>query len=454
MKSIKKMHMSRRSFIGGCGVAATLPYLECMASTKIPEAGARSVPPKRLAYIYVPNGVSLPDEKSEYAMWRWFPKGEGKKYEFTNVLSPLASLRENISIIGGLSHLKTRDLLGHIAADSFLTAGDLRGDYKNSISVDQVAAEAKKHQTRYRSLILSADGGVGFKSRASTLSFDHRGTALPSEHSHRRIFERYFSLDGKGASVERKKSLIRNKKMVDLLLEDSKRLQKRLGAQDKRKIDDHLASLSMLEEQIKRNETWLDIPLKSFNAEYLNLAVDAKIDPQAYIRSMYDLIVLGFELDLTEVASYMVAREDGMGLGEAYPKIALGLKKGHHKISHDKADGHWQEWGQYDQWLASHFAYFLDKMKNTHDEFGSLLDNTQILYGSACSNTHNARNYPLILAGGKNMGLQHGRYTQFSDEIPLSNLFTRMLQGSGVPVHGFADSSEDLSGLDILFKTS
>ncbi|MBU2880571.1 DUF1552 domain-containing protein [Psychrosphaera sp. B3R10] len=449
MNYIKGFKLDRRSFIKGIGVAASLPYLECMAETK--QLGSRLTAPKRMCYLYVPNGVSLPGLDSEYKQWNWFPSGEGDNYEFTNVLSSLNPHRQDLSIIGGLSHPKSRELLGHIAGDSFLTAGDLRGDYKNSISVDQYAAAIKKHNTRYPSLILSADGGVGFKSRASTLSFNHQGKALPSEHSHRQIFERYFAPDGQNTSVERKKSLHRDKKVVDLLLEDAKRLQKRLGVADRNKISEHLASLNDLEEQIKRNEAWLDIPLGAFNADHIDLAVDAKIDPQAYIRTMYDLIVLAFQLDLTEVASYMIAREDGMGLGDAYPKIQLGLKKGHHAITHDKTTGHWQDWGKYDQWLASHFSYFIDRMKNTTDQFGSLLDNTQILYGSACSNTHNARNCPLILAGGKNMGLKHGRYHKFSEDIPMSNLFLKMLQAGGVPTSQFGDSNEHLAGFSPLF---
>ncbi|AWB66667.1 hypothetical protein C2869_09585 [Saccharobesus litoralis] len=453
MKSVRPFRLNRRSFIRGVGVAACLPYLECMASSgSITQPGQRLTAPKRMAYVYVPNGVGLPGLDSQYKQWHWFPEGEGKDYQFTNVLSSLEKHRQDISIIGGLSHPKSRKLLGHIAGDTWLTGGDVRGDYKNTISVDQFAAHVKKDNTRYPSLILSADGGVGFKSRASTLSFDSRGQALPSEHSHRQIFERYFSVNGQGASQERKQSLHRKRKIVDLILEDSKRLQQKLGANDKLKIDEHLASLNSLEEQIQRNEAWLDIPLKDFNADQLDLMVDAKVDPQAYIRSMFDLMVLAFQLDLTEVISYMISREDGMGFGEAYPKLALGIKKGHHKISHDKSDGHWVKWGQYDQWLASQFAYFIDRMKNTEDEFGSLLDNTQILYGSCCSTTHNARNYPLILAGGKNMGLQHGSYVKFTDKTPLSNLFVNMLQSADVPTHKFADSSEDMSGMERLFK--
>ena len=193
MSTIRPFRLSRRTFLRGVGVAACLPYLECMASdNKKATLGQRTKPAQRLAYVYVPNGVGLPGEDSEYSQWNWFPKGEGKDYQFTNVLSSLEPHRQDVSILGGLSHPKSRALLGHIAGDTFLTGGDLRAEYKNTVSVDQYASYVKKAQTRYPSLILSADGGVGFKSRASTLSFDPQGNPLPSEHSHRQIFERYF----------------------------------------------------------------------------------------------------------------------------------------------------------------------------------------------------------------------------------------------------------------------
>lgn len=445
--SIKSVRLNRRSFLRGIGVVGCLPYMECMASSK-----AEPQTPKRLCYIYVPNGVSLPGLDSAYQEWHWFPRGSGKDYQTTNVLKSLDPLRRDLSIISGLSHPKSRELMGHIAGDTWLTGGDVRAEYRNTISVDQVAANIKKAETRYPSLILSADGGVGFKSRASTLSYDNNGNAMPSEHRHRQIFERYFSPNGQSSSAQRRLSLQRGQKLVDLLLEDAKRLQKRLGSNDKQRLEAHMASLNTLEEQIQRNEAWLNIPLQDFNADHIDLEVMANISPQSYIRSMLDLMVLGFQIDITRVSSFMVAREDGMGFGENYPKIALGLKKGHHRISHDKSTGHWLEWGRYDQWLTSQFAYFLSRMKETPDTNGSLLDNTQILYGSACSNTHNARNYPLILAGGKNMGLKHGTYTTFDDKTPLSNLFVKMLQSADVPVSQFADSNKHLHNMNTLFS--
>lgn len=446
--SVKPFKLNRRSFIQGLGVTCSLPFLECMAQKTPSPASA----PKRLCYVYVPNGVSMPELDSKYKEWNWFPTGQDKNHQFTQVLSPLNPLKNELSILGGLSHPKSRQLLGHIAGDTWLTGGDLRNDYANSISADQLAAVSKKAEARYPSLVLSADGGVGFKSRASTLSFDVTGNAVPSEHNHRQIFARYFSPNGQGSTQERRKSLHRGQKLVDLLLDDTKRIQRRVGQQDRHKLDEHLASLNSLEEQIKRNEKWLNKPLPAFHSDHLMLDTTAEVDVKAYMRTSYDLMVLAFQIDLTRVSSYMVSREDGMGIGDQFSKLALGIKRGHHSISHDKTTGHWKEWGQYDQWLAAQFGYFVQRMKDSQDEYGSLLDNTQILYGSACSNTHNANNYPLILAGGKNMGLTHGSYTKFSNKTPMSNLLLKMLQSADVPIKNFSDSNDHMEKMNAIFN--
>lgn len=444
----KPWHLDRRTFLKGLGTVCMMPYLESMGMDKLSRFGTSSTP-KRLCFLYFPNGVSIVGDDNEKAKdWNWFPHTEGRNYQLNNSLSSLEPYREDMSILGGLSHPFSRKVLGHIAGDTWLTGGDLRGSaYLNSISVDQVAARKLSQHTRIPFLSLSTDGGVGYKSRASTLSFDSRGVAIPSEHRQREIFERYFSPSGGGTSEERQRSLQEGKKIVDLVLEDSKSLKKRLGYNDQSKLDEYMTSLNRVEEQVKRNEKWLDIPLKDFDQSKLNLNPDATVDPQDYLRATIDLMVLGFQLDITRVMTFMMAREDGMGLGDNFPKLALNLNS-HHSISHDKTTGHSERWGKYDQWLAKQFAYFMDQMKNTKDEYGSLLDNTVVLYGSACSSTHNANNCPLVLAGGTNLGLKHGSHVKFDpDHVYLSNLFVSMLNTVGIPTENFADSTGPLPAI-------
>ncbi|MCP4093412.1 MAG: DUF1552 domain-containing protein [Planctomycetes bacterium] len=442
--SQKSWNLDRRTFLRGLGVAAALPFLEGM-SWAIPQG--QGPVPKRLCYVYFPNGCSLPGLKDkDNAQWRWFPTEAGKDYKLTNVLKSLEPYRDQMSLLGGLSHPKSRQLLGHLAGDTYLTAGDVRGDrYQNRISVDQVAAQQFKKHTRFPSLALSVDGGVGYKSRVSTLSFSADGRPIPSEHRHRQIFERYFSTGG--SQEERRKSLQQGKKIVDLVLEDSKSLKKQLSKHDQAKMDEYLESLNSVEEQVRRNEAWLDIPMKEFDASNVNFDADPRVDPKAYVRATYDLMALALQTDLTRVMTYMCGREDGMGFGDNFPNLALGIQKGHHTISHDTGKGHWPEWGRYDQWVAEQFTYFIDKLANTQDEFGPLLDNTLVLYGSACSTTHNARNYPTALLGGKALGAQHGSYTLYDNDTPFSNLFVSMLNAVDVKTETFADSTGPIPGL-------
>ena len=445
----KSWHLNRRTFLRGAGVAVATPYLHAMdkAIAETAKAGGAGAA-KRLVYVYFPNGCSLPAENDKAnEKWRWFPSGSGKDFRFTEVLKSLEPHRAQTSILGGLSHVKSRELLGHLAGDTWLTGGDVRFDqYKNTVSVDQVAAlELKKH-TRYPSLTLSTDGGVGYKSRVSTLSFDLTGRPMPSEHRQRAIFERYFS-KGSGTQPERRRSLAQGKKIVDLVLEDSKRLKRRLGKDDLEKMDEYLTSLNAVEEQVKRNEAWLDIPMKPFSAEHLNLDPNPKTAAADYLRATFDLIVLALQTDITRVVTYMMAREDGMGFGDNFPKIALGINKGHHTISHDKVDGHWEEWGRFDQWFAQQFTYFIDRLSATSDENGPLLDSTLNLYGACCSTTHNARNYPIALVGGKSLGVQHGRYERYDNSTPFSNLLLTTLHAAGVKKPAFSDSTGLIPGL-------
>ncbi|MFT7680322.1 MAG: hypothetical protein ACI8QC_004328 [Planctomycetota bacterium] len=467
----KSWHLTRRSFLRGAGVCITLPYMQAMEMDAAKNQQAKA---KRACFVYWPNGCSMPAEDDpEYSHWRWFPKGEGRDFKFTRILESLEPYREDIALYSGLSHPKSRELLGHLAGDTWLTAGDLRGGhYKNNISLDQLIARHFKQYTRYPSFVLSTDGGVGYKSRVSTLSFDDQGRPIPSEHRHREIFERYFGGNGGQTTEERRRSIQEGKKVVDLVMEDTRLLAARLGAEDKHKLDEYLTSLNSVEEQIQRNEAWLDTPLKPFNADHLKLDPNPKIDPTAYVRTMYDLMVLGFQTDATRVMTYMLAREDGMGFGDNWPRIVAGVNKGHHTISHDTHKGHFDEWGPFDRWFAEQFAYFVGRLKETSDEHGSLLDNTMVLYGSSCTTTHNARNYPLCIAGGKNMGLRQGYFARYSksamvesnnnpltgallneskrvykeDDLPCSNLYLGMLHALGIKAESFGDSTEVLPG--------
>jgi hypothetical protein len=412
----KPWHLDRRTMLKGMGVSCCLPFFEAMAKT-----AGETTQPRRLLNLYVGNGVSLPHEKFTNIRddWHWFPHAAGSDYKMTKVLEPLRAKRDQFTIFGGLSHPKSRSLLGHTAGDSWLTGGNVGGEYNNTISLDQVVAEHYKDQTRYSYMNLSTDGGTGYRGRATTLAFDRNGQPIPAENDVRRIFERLFQVDSAKSLKARKIELQKKRRVVDLVLEDSKRLMKNLGKADQQKLNEYMATLRDLEARIERLEAWQNIPLKKFDSSHLDLSVTLK-SPKEYIRSMCDLMVLGFETDITRVANYMLVREDNLGLGAKFSTVLFGFKD-HHAMSHGKSEKNYKEWATYDRFVIEQLDYLLQRLTDAKDEHG-----------------------------GKNMGLKHGRYMKFDENKEnLSNLFVSMLNALDVPSESFADSK---GKIDQIFK--
>ncbi len=440
----KSWHLDRRTFLRGTGVAVALPWLESMGR-------AADVPkerPKRVCAVYFANGVSLPPEKHEdHEKWHWFPLGEGRDYRFTQTLSPLEPFRDDLSVLGGLSHPKGRKLVGHATGDIFITGGDVRGSqYRNTISLDQYAASIIGRTTRVPSLVLSSNGGVGYKTRTATISYDQAGEAIPAESAPRQVFDRLFASEEGASLAEKRRKLRQDRRVVDLVLEQSKSLRLKLGKNDREKLDEYLGSVQEIEDRIDRTEAWLGRQRPDVDVSDVDLQADQQA-PENYLRTMYDLMYLAFQTDTTRAATFLVSQEDGKGVSDKFPQLALGLG-GHHGLSHGTGkDKGYERWAQYDQFLAKQFAHFLDRLKTSREGDGNLLDHTVALYGSATSTTHNARNYPLVLAGGSGLGLKHGAYHRFTEHTPCSNLFVTMLDRLGVPVERFADSTGEMSEL-------
>jgi hypothetical protein len=447
MNANKSWHLNRRSFLKGTGVALALPVLECMG------AQSTAQEPKRLAAIYFPFGVSLPPKDSNQAEWNWFPEGEGKDFKFTKSLKPLEPLRKDLSILGGLSHPEVRRIGGHDSGDTFLTGWNIQThNLRNAQSMDQIAADHWADQTRFSSLVLSTDGGVGEPTRSSTLSYNQQGRPIPALNQPRQIFERLFG-DGDRDTARRARRLKNAQSMLDLVLEDAKRLHRQLGKNDQEKLDEYLDSVRQVETRVERSQAWIDIPkpeLTDQDRERLRLDSDSQV-PEDYISTMYDLIYLAFRTDSTRVATYQIASMgDATTLGGKFPQL-LGFGDHLHQLAHgwNKPEGI-EPLGKWDQFLAKKFAAFLQRMRETPanaTDDRTLLDQSVILYGSSNSTTHNNKNYPLVLAGGRGLGFQHGHYHRFDESTPLANVHLTMLQRVGIPTESFADSTGQVEKL-------
>jgi hypothetical protein len=433
--------LDRRTFLRGTGLALALPWLEAMA-----HAAPAVAKPKRFCAFFFGNGVSLTKPTDPTSDWNWFPRTEGADYKFTRSLETLADHKQDLTIFGQLSHPTSRQLVGHNTGDVWLSGADIRQNLNNSISIDQLIAREYGLHTRIPSLVLSSNGGTGMKSRATTISFDMQGRAIPAESNPRSIFERLFQKPADGDREAREKALASGRKRVDFLLEDARSLRHQLGRPDQQRLDEFLSSLNEVESRLTRAQSWLDKAMPNVDRSKINLEVSQK-GPTDYIRTMMDLIVLAFETDTTRVATYQISSEDGHGICDRFPgilKIGNGKHGGHHGLSHSDPTKD-SSWGEYDRYLAEQFAYFLSRLSAIREGEARVLDRTLALFGSGTSSTHNARNYPTVLAGGKDLGFRHGRYIKAKEERPLGDLYVTMLHRLDFPVRKFADNASEFT---------
>lgn len=455
--SEKLQGINRRNFLRGSGIALALPWLEATAAT----ASEVQPTPKRFVSVYHPDGVGLP-LKSDPAWhdWSWFPRGGELDFKLTKVLDVLEPLRSEITIYSGLSHPAARRVHGHSNADQYLTGAATggHGPYKNSVSVDQVIAQHINEATRHASLVMSTNGGIGGPRGAQTQSFDQSGRPIPAMNKPKQIFDTLFVASGKDASEK----LARSKSSLDFLIENTHSLNRRISQRDRSKLQQYLDAVRDTEVKLQRAQKWVNTPVPEVDTSNLHLESGPE-DARLYFQTMYELIYLSFFSDSTRVATFQLGRENGGGPHNLLSKaVDLGNA---HALTHDvKKPNGWKNLGTYNRYQASEFGRFLKKLKETPEPNGngSLLDNTFAMHGSASSSFHLSRNYPIISAGGTNLGFTNGRYMKFgkgnednqagagiasdagwrgdvvAEEEPLALLFTTILQRFGVETDSFA----------------
>lgn len=444
--SIERSRLSRRTVLRGLGVSLALPWME---STAPRAAAGASVTPNRMAFLFVPNGVHLPD---------WTPRREGYGYDLPYTLSPLAPVQDDVLVISGLTHDKGRangDGPGDHArsASVFLTGAQPRkeGDLRSGVSVDQVAAQLAGHATRFPSLELGIEPGrsagncdSGYScAYSSNISWSSESTPVGKEINPQLVFRRLF---GDGNAVSDNANALRREALrhsiLDYVADDARRLQSKLGRGDRRKLDEYLDGVRDVERRLERPAEEFDV------AEDVDYPIPAGTpnDYGEHIRLMCDMMVLAFQTDRTRVATFMMA---DAGSNRSYRHIGVG--EGHHDLSHHGGDsGKHAKLREINHFHVTQLSYLLQKLKATPDgESGSLLDHSTICYGSAISDgdRHNNENLPVLVAGGRQIDL--GRHVHVAPETPMCNLFMSMLDRFGTPVDFVGDSTGRLSELQL-----
>ncbi len=441
--------ISRRTALRGLGASIALPWLDIMN----PRAGRAlastvldtTAPPVRLAFVFMPNGVN-------YKAWE--PAGEGADFALSPTLEALGPVRQHLNIFTGLTLQKARangDGPGDHARSSasFLTGRQARktagNDIHNGVSVDQVAAAEIGRKTRLPSIELGCEHGPAAGScdsgyscaYTSNISWRDDTTPMAKLIDPAAAFERLFG-DATQAAAQQER-LSRRQSILDFVLEDSRALAGKLGTSDQRKLDQFQTAVREIEmriEQARKDSTPRKLPDVPAPA-----GIPDKISE--HMDLMYDMLLLAFQTDTTRVSTLMLAVD---GSNRSFPEI--GIKEGHHHLSHHQNDQDMIDKIQkIDRFHVERFGRFVQKLADTREGEGTLLDNSLILLGGGISdgNSHNHENLPILVAGRGGGTVQSGRIVRSPKETPLCNLYLSMLDKAGCPQESFADSTGPLA---------
>ncbi len=437
-----KKSLSRRTVLRGMGASLALPLLDGMIPAFAAQRATAARATPRLCVTYVPNGINMP---------KWTPAVEGT-LELTPILEPLAPFRDRVTIVSGLASVPAMPQGGegtgdHVRASSAFLSGThpkkTEGpDIRAGVSMDQLAAAVLGKETPLSSLELCLDSNdligaceSGWScAYANTLSWRTPTTPLPMENDPRLVFERLFGDVDNTTPAARVARASRNRSLLDSLVPEVNRLQSRLGAGDRRKVDQYLEAVREIELRIQKTEAHSNRELPPLEKP---MGIPATYEEHA--RLMFDLQVLAFQTDTTRISTFMLSREVSP---RTYPE--LGISDPHHGLSHhgnnpDKI----ALLTKVNTFHVKLLSYFLEKLQATPDGDGTLLDHIVLLYGCCISdgNQHLHTNLPILIAGGGAGSIKGGRHVRYKEQTPLTNLELTLLDKLGVPLDSLGDST-------------
>jgi hypothetical protein len=413
--------LSRRTFLRGTGITIALPFLEAM----LPVFGTASA---RAAQVAVPRRMVAIETNMGIMPQFFFPEKVGTDYALTPYLEKLAAFRKNMTVFSGVSLPGVTG--AHAAEKCFLTGTPHpeRGGFRNGVSLDQLAAEQIGNATRYPSLTVCMTSENG-----PTLSYTRSGAPIPPEKSPRKLFQKLF-VQGKASEVEANVEALRQgRSMLDFVGEQSRRLNRSLSKADQQRMDQYYTSVRELEQRLHSSEEWEYKPKPVVKAEPPTDIDDAR-EFVAKTRLMFDVMKLALETDSTRLITFFIDTTVIHNITHHgnRPEVVAELRE--------------KEEAQF-----SALAGFLAALESAQEQGQSLLDRTQVLYGTpmGSANSHSNVNLPVLLAGG---GFKHGQHLAFdtNNNYPLSNLYVSMLQRLGIETDSFSTSKGPMTGLEMV----
>lgn len=402
-----------------------LPYLEAMMPASTLALPEPQITP-RMGIFYFGMGMNVR---------QFFPTDDGPGFTPSRILKPLEEHRGDFTVLSG-TYLQHGG--GHKGTYTFTTG--VPREQKQSISFDQLAAEAIGKDTRFPSLQMSIKRGTGFGGTdLATLSWNRQGVPIPAQNDPSVLFDRLFRPPTARQKAQQAGEFRQRQSVLDLVRDDAARLEKKLGQTDRRQLDQYFHSVRELEKELERQVQWSskakpDPRLDGLGDYSTPIAPDrdGEFSYEAYSKLMYDLIALAFQTDSTRVITYVVRTELR---GGSYPE--WGLSKDYHSLTHHGNDPqNLEELAKADTIYMHHWAHFLRRLKSIREGDGTLLDRTLLGFSSGMGIGHSRDLLPTVLSGGADLGIRHQGHLRLPPNTPLSNLWLTMMDRVGARVPG------------------
>ncbi len=446
---ITRTALPRRTFLRGAGAALALPLLDAMVPALSALRRTAAAPPPRLGFVFVPNGLILRE---------FLPQTAGRDFDLPRILAPLAPYRDHLTVVSGLANAAGDALDASSGPHSRGSGCWLSGmrarrtegaDIEAGKTIDQYAADVLGRETPLASLQLAlepnfmtgnCEGGYSC-AYINTLSWRTATLPLPMETNPRVVFERLFGEPGDAAARHAQREIDRS--ILDGVSEDLARLHASLAPADRRTVSEYLDAVRDVEHRIQQTEQ------RAADAPEIEQDAPLGVPPvfEDHARLMFDLLLLAYRADVTRVATFQIARELSH---RAYTE--LGVPEAHHDISHhgNRAEA-MEKNTRINEFHMRLFAHLVERMRDTPDGDGSLLDNVILLYGAAFGdgNLHVPHNLPVALLGGGGGRLQPGRHVKATFDTPFMNLGLSLLDklGTGREVERIGDSTGRLADI-------
>lgn len=433
---IAKKSLPRRTFLRGMGAAVALPFLESMAPAMTPLAQSPAKSPLRFGAVYLPNGC---------VMDNWTPKTTDGTLEFRPVLKPLEAFRDQMTLVGNLTRAGGKNSTDHAVSSAGWLSGALAKqteaeDIRVGISIDQVLAKHIGQETPFPSLEFATEDFSGYVGGCvpgysctymNTISWASETAGLPMEIDPRRAFERMFGRAG--SPVDRQVRRSEDRSILDSILQEARSLRNKVGTPDRARLDNYLDHIREIERRIQRTEA------RNSAETTLNAPLGVPESFEEHMKLMFDLLLVAYQSDLTRVFTFMTGREASQ---RTYP--ALGFRETHHDISHHARQAEkMEQHTKINAYFASLFAGFLEKLRNSPEADGSVLDNSLIAFGAGMSDGQAHNSYPLSFsvfgrAGGQVKG---NRFIIAPEWTPVANVWLGVASLFKTPLERIGEST-------------